>query len=149
MRANPGGELGLDEVVGRDSLIRGLWRTLELQSVVLIAERRIGKTSVIKKMVAECPEGRVALFRDVEGLDTPSAFAERVYHDLEEYLALREEPPVERGGFSKRSQESRLAASSSYPLLSQPIGKFCWRRLLRIWWSTEGARQFCSGTNCR
>lgn len=86
MKANPGGELALDEVVGRDRLIRRLWETLDRQSVVLIAERRMGKTSVIKKMVAECPDERVALYRDVEGLDTPHAFAERVYHDLESHL---------------------------------------------------------------
>ncbi len=86
MKANPGGELALDEVVGRDRLIHRLWETLERQSVVLIAERRMGKTSVIKKMVAECPDERVALYRDVEGLGTPHAFAERVYHDLETHL---------------------------------------------------------------
>ena len=52
MKANPGGELALDEVIGRDQLIRRLWDTLNRQSVILIAERRMGKTSVIKKMVA-------------------------------------------------------------------------------------------------
>ncbi len=86
MRANPGGEIALDEVIGRDRLIRRLWDALEHQSVVLIAERRMGKTSVIKKMAAECPDERVTLYRDVEGLDTPHAFAERVYHDLETHL---------------------------------------------------------------
>ena len=86
MKANPGGSLGLDEIVGRDLLIRRLWDALERQSVILIAERRMGKTSVIRKMVAECPTDRIALFRDVEGLDTPQAFAERVYHDLEAHL---------------------------------------------------------------
>lgn len=86
MKANPGGELALDEVIGRDRLIDRLWETLSRQSVVLIAERRMGKTSVIKKMVAECPDERVTLYRDVEGLDTPHAFAERVYNDLAAHL---------------------------------------------------------------
>ncbi len=86
MRANPGGEIALGEVIGRDRLIRRLWQTLDQQSIVLIAERRMGKTSVIKKMAAECPDDRVTLYRDVEGLDTPHAFAERVYHDLEAHL---------------------------------------------------------------
>ncbi len=86
MKANPGGEIALDEVIGRDRLIGRLWETLDRQSVVLIAERRMGKTSVIKNMAAECPDDRVTLYRDVEGLDTPHAFAERVYHDLETHL---------------------------------------------------------------
>jgi hypothetical protein len=50
MRANPGGILASNEVVGRDELIAEIWRTLAVQSVVLTSERRIGKTSVIRKM---------------------------------------------------------------------------------------------------
>jgi len=89
MKANPGGELALDEVIGRDDLIRRLWDTLAQQSVVLIAERRMGKTSVIKKMAAECPDERVTLYRDVEGLDTPHAFVEEA-DDLGSLLRLFE-----------------------------------------------------------
>jgi len=41
MKANPGGQIIPDQVVGRDGLIRDLWETLERQSVLLTAERRI------------------------------------------------------------------------------------------------------------
>ena len=48
MRANPGGEISPDEVIGRDDFIDQLWGTLQQQSVLLVSERRFGKTTVIK-----------------------------------------------------------------------------------------------------
>lgn len=53
MRANPGGEIAPEDVVGRDRLIARLWETLTRQSVILVAERRMGKSCVVKKMLAE------------------------------------------------------------------------------------------------
>jgi len=47
MKANPGGQIPPDEVIGRDALIKRLWRILERQSLVLSAERRMGKTCII------------------------------------------------------------------------------------------------------
>ena len=43
MKANPGGQIDSKAVVGRDRLIHILWETLEQQSLVITAERRIGK----------------------------------------------------------------------------------------------------------
>jgi len=43
MKANPGGEIASAEVMGRDHLIADLWGILEQQSVMLSAERRMGK----------------------------------------------------------------------------------------------------------
>ena len=79
MRANPGGVLASDEVVGRDQLIADIWRALEVQSVVLTSERRIGKTSVIRKMAEQAsPAQSLAILRDIEGLRTPEEFVEAV-----------------------------------------------------------------------
>ncbi len=81
MRANPGGMIAPAEVVGRDRLIAELWRVLEQRSLVLDAERRIGKTCMIRKMTAEPPPGVVAVYRDLEGMRTPQEFAESVVRD--------------------------------------------------------------------
>jgi hypothetical protein len=87
MRANPGGVLASSEVIGRDQLIAEIWRVLEVQSVVLTSERRIGKTSVIRKMADEVsPAETLAILRDVEGLRTPEEFVEAVYADVEKQL---------------------------------------------------------------
>jgi len=86
MRSNPGGELAPSEVVARDDLATTLWDVLERQSVLLTAERRMGKSCLLKKMRAEPADGFLPVYRDLEGLDTPIRFVERVYEDVERYL---------------------------------------------------------------
>ena len=88
MRANPGGIIGLTEIVGRDSLVQKLWRILEGQSLVLTSERRIGKTCVIRKMKEECvAPDVVCILNDIEALNTPQEFVEAVYKDVEGLLS--------------------------------------------------------------
>jgi len=86
MLANPGGFIEPDEVIGRDHLIQRYWRILRRQSLILSAERRMGKTCIIRKMVAEHPVGVVPIFRDLEGLGTPMEFARVVFEDVQEHL---------------------------------------------------------------
>ena len=72
MKANPGGYIPPEDVIGRDELIQRLWRILERQSLVLCSERRMGKTSIIKKMIAEAPKDKfLPIYRDLEGVKTP------------------------------------------------------------------------------
>ena len=87
MKANPGGKIASNEVIGRDSLIAELWERLEQQSIIISAERRMGKTSVIKKMEVEPPEGKLAIFRDLEGIESPVEFVEAIWRDVEDYLS--------------------------------------------------------------
>jgi hypothetical protein len=87
MKANPGGTIGPNDVIGRDDFIKRLWRNLESQSLVLTSERRIGKTSVIRKMKEEqSGSGVVCVLRDLEGLRTPKEFVEGLYQDVDEFL---------------------------------------------------------------
>ena len=90
MRANPGGILAPEDVVGRDKLIERLWRALEFQSVVLTSERRVGKTSVIRKMVNAPGPERVCFMRDVEGFRSPGEFIEGIYVDVQPILSKKE-----------------------------------------------------------
>ncbi|MBA3924137.1 MAG: ATP-binding protein, partial [Nostocaceae cyanobacterium] len=86
-RANPGGEIASSEVFGRDRLIQQLWRILERQSLVLCAERRMGKTCVVKKMVKEAPEQYLTVYRDLEGVRSPIEFVETIFQDVEQELS--------------------------------------------------------------
>ena len=52
MKANPGGFIAPENVIGRDDFIAQLWQVLAQQSVILLAERRIGKSSILNKIVA-------------------------------------------------------------------------------------------------
>jgi len=87
MRANPGGEIAPAEVFGRDKLIERLWRILERQSLVLSAERRMGKTSILKKMRAEAPADKLPVYRDLEKVRSPLEFAQTIFDDVESYLS--------------------------------------------------------------
>jgi len=91
MKTNPGGQLAISEIIGRDQVVRRLWKVLERQSLILTAERRTGKTHVLKKLMATAPDGMlvipVKLPRDLERVHTASEFAECIFSDAEEYLS--------------------------------------------------------------
>ena len=94
MRANPGGTIDPQDVVGRDQLIRRLWEILERQSVALVAERRMGKTCVTTKMKAKPPGEMLTVWQDLEGLRSPLEFVEAVFHEVEGHLTRRQRIPA-------------------------------------------------------
>lgn len=86
MKANPGGQISINEIQGRDLIISSIWETLESQSVIMTAERRIGKTSIIKKMQAQPPKGWVPVFQDLEQHHSANEFAVDVYNAVQNFL---------------------------------------------------------------
>jgi hypothetical protein len=90
MKANAGGQIAPDEVIGRDDWIANLWSILEQQSAILSAERRMGKTCIIKKMQAEAPPDKLAIYHDLEKVRSPLEFVEAVFQDVEEYLSRKQ-----------------------------------------------------------
>jgi len=94
MKANPGGQIDPREIVGRDKLVARLWDVLQRQSLVLIAERRMGKTCVMTKMRSDPPHGVLTVYRDLEGLRSPLEFVEGVFHDVEGHLSRLERTAV-------------------------------------------------------
>ena len=89
MRPILGGNVPPSKVIGRDAFIRKMWQNLENQSVVLVAERRIGKTSVIRKMAEEPEEGWHPIFMLVEGLRSPTEFITRIVDQVSPILSGR------------------------------------------------------------
>ncbi len=87
MKANPGGSIHPNAIVGRDLLITQIWKRLEQQCVLLNAERRIGKTSVVKKMVAEPPAGWFGVYQDLEDIKLASDFAVAVHEEVQKFLS--------------------------------------------------------------
>jgi hypothetical protein len=86
-KANAGGQIDPKDVVGRDELIADLWGILEQQSVLLSAERRMGKTCIIKKMQADVKSNKLAIYHDLEKVRSPLEFVEAIFQDVEEYLS--------------------------------------------------------------
>lgn len=86
MKSNPGGQIDVKAAIGRDQLIQTLWESIEQQSLIITAERRIGKTTVIKKMRAEPAAGWMPVFQDLERFHTAAEFAMSVYKEIHEFL---------------------------------------------------------------
>jgi hypothetical protein len=86
MRTNPGGGLAPEDVVGRDALIADLWDKLERHSVMMTAERRMGKTSVLRKMLAQQPQGVTAFYWDLENIRSPEALVREIFNKVSEDL---------------------------------------------------------------
>jgi transcriptional regulator with XRE-family HTH domain len=85
-KANPGGEIAPQEIIGREKLIQEIKERLAQQSLIFIGERRIGKSSTLKKMATETNVQMLPIYRDVECIRTPIEFVEKVWQDLEIYL---------------------------------------------------------------
>lgn len=88
MKANPGGLIDPEFIFGREKLIQSIWDRLEQQCVLLNAERRIGKTSVLRKMVDQPADGWFAVFQDLEDIHTTDEFATTVYDEIQQYLSF-------------------------------------------------------------
>ena len=68
---NTGGIVSPEETVGRESEIAFYWETLEKQGIALFAERRFGKSSILRKMEQESPEGFITIYNPWSGLQQP------------------------------------------------------------------------------
>ncbi|HEX7289922.1 MAG TPA: hypothetical protein VF250_02235 [Conexibacter sp.] len=86
LRVNPGGDLTPGQVVGRDPFVASLWDAIRRQSVVLTAERRMGKTSVLRKMVAEPAAGTFPIMRTLQWMTSPEEWVRGLLADTERAL---------------------------------------------------------------
>lgn len=111
LRINPGGALTPSEVVGRDEFIASLWAALEHQSVLLTAERRMGKTSVLLKLEAEPAAGICVIKRTLQGIRSPDEFVRKFVADVEKASP----------GLLKRSLGDLLARAGIRKIGSSPL----------------------------
>lgn len=87
MKANPGGQIDTKSVIGRDRLIELIWDMVEQQSLIITAERRIGKTTVMKKMMSEPGVGWLPVYQDLESCHSAAEFAMAVYREIHRFLS--------------------------------------------------------------
>ena len=78
-------------IIGRDKEIEWMWRILADQSVVLASLRRIGKTSVLKKMARQPRKSWQAVYYPVQGKVSVEEFVQGLYSTLieEEVIEAR------------------------------------------------------------
>lgn len=115
MKANPGGQIEVQNVLGRDALITFLWERLSQQSILLTAERRIGKTTILKEVLAEPLAGFVPIYQDLEGISNPAEFVEAVGLKLRDRLS-----PAHRifyEGFARSTHPAHQKRGNRAPLI--------------------------------
>ena len=125
-KVNPGGEIAPPEIIGREDLIQMLWERLQQQSIIFIGERRIGKSSVLKKMAAEAHNNMLPIYRDLEGIRTPIEFVEKVWQDIELYLK-EEGKAVKVRNFLSQLEQSQFTGFR-FPKLAEKH----WKDLLTL-----------------
>ena len=74
MRNTPGNPVRGKDFWDRKDLIEKIWKSLERGSILLIAPRRFGKTSLMLKIHDEAKKGWRPIFVDVEGMSAPEEF---------------------------------------------------------------------------
>jgi len=89
MKANPGGQISPENILGRGNVIADYWQILEGQGVYVNDLRRIGKTQIMVKMHAEPPIGWVCIKADLGRCHTAAEFATRAFKDSHKALSGR------------------------------------------------------------
>lgn len=89
MKPNPGGMLQINDIVGRDVIVANLQVALDQQSILLVAERRTGKTHVLEKFKATAPANWVVIKRDIGAVRSAPEFVQYVMADLYPHLEAK------------------------------------------------------------
>lgn len=82
MKPNPGGILKGKAIVDREKEISSIWKALQNQSVLLSSERRVGKTSILRKIEENPMDNWVPILYWVEAKQHPIEFVEGLYEEL-------------------------------------------------------------------
>src|SRR5262245_28585393 len=115
MKANPGGQIATDSIIGRDELLKQLWATVEQQSVLLTAERRIGKTTLMKHMKNVPMPGWVPVYQDLERCRSAAQFAMAVYREVNEFLGKKKKAANKTMAFLKSLGGTEIAGIIKLP----------------------------------
>lgn len=87
---NTGGIVSPEETIGRESEIAFYWETLEKQGIALFAERRFGKSSILRKMEKESPNGFITIYKPVERITTTIDFFLAVFEGVKKRKLIKE-----------------------------------------------------------
>ncbi len=122
-------------IVGREKLIKRIWKNLETHSLRFTAERRVGKTTVLKEMAKNPPGDAVAIFIDLEGVSSALRFAETLLTHLKPALNKSEQTKasfaglleslggIELGGIVKLPDRQDIDWQSRVEKLLDGLGK--------------------------
>jgi len=76
-------------VFGRDKIVELIWRRLEEKSIVFVAERRVGKTTVLDVIKEKYDDNCIVIYSDLEKISSPIELVENVLNSTYEYQNKR------------------------------------------------------------
>jgi hypothetical protein len=85
-----GGLVSPQNIVGRNKEIDDFWKILERQGITLFAERRFGKSSILRKMDEEGKDGFVSIYKHIEGISSTEKFVEFLLDRVKELNLIEE-----------------------------------------------------------
>lgn len=78
----------MNKIFGREKIIKHIWKLLKEHSILFTAERRIGKTTVLKELVDNPQEGFIVIFSDLEKIDTPLEFVNDILNKAAPFMKV-------------------------------------------------------------
>jgi uncharacterized protein len=124
-----GAPLETHEIAGRDLLVEQLWSTLASQSVLLTAQRRMGKTSVIHLLRESATRhGFIAAGGNVEQCGTPAELVEFIVESLRSALPSHRKLVNAVNGFISRVGLEANVGVATFKL--QPAAATAWKDTL-------------------
>ncbi len=90
LEPSTGGVLAPEQVIGREEYIRTYWDILSRQGIVLYAERRFGKSSILRKMNAENKVGFLTIYKGIEGVESLDGFVNGLFEHIKEKKLIEE-----------------------------------------------------------
>jgi hypothetical protein len=90
-----GGIVPYRSIIGRNSEIDELWNVLESQSIAMFAERRFGKSSILRMMEKNPKKGFIFIYKPIEGLKSNQSVAEGLIN------LAREKKLIDEGFYKK------------------------------------------------
>src|SRR6185437_16855790 len=88
MLTNPGGRLDVAQIIGRNNEIARYWKILANRSLVLTAERRIGKTHILAKMEADGCNGFLPFYQELESVHSTVELIRSIYTTVRPAVGL-------------------------------------------------------------
>jgi hypothetical protein len=123
----------LSAIVGRDALAQGVWHMLAEKSIVLTAERRMGKTYLLYKLWGEAEQqqqtwvqGWLCVYQDLSAASSPLQFVQSVFDKAQGLLSVRRKVAEKTRRFLSRFQELKIG-QIQLPKSATPE----WKEILR------------------
>ncbi len=117
MMANNHNGVPLSAIVGRDALAERVWQMLADRSILLTAERRMGKTYLLYKLQGEAEQqqqnwiqGWYCIFQDLSRVSSPLEFVQSVFDQAQSRLSLRKKIAVKTGQLLNRFSEFKVGS---------------------------------------